>query len=125
MMSNNGTQKILVIDDSATNVVLLDAILRKEGYEVITSLTAKEGLKYVSSMNPDLILLDLLMPEVSGFDFMKTFNKMEKKKDVPVIIVSAVGTSENKQLSKELGAVNFINKPVDIPALINLIKTTI
>lgn len=124
-MSNNGTQKILVIDDSATNVVLLDAILRKEGYEVITSLTAKEGLKYVSSMNPDLILLDLLMPEVSGFDFMKTFNKMEKKKDVPVIIVSAVGTSENKQLSKELGAVNFINKPVDIPALINLIKTTI
>ncbi len=124
-MSNNGTQKILVIDDSATNVVLLDAILRKEGYEVITSLTAKEGLKYVSSINPDLILLDLLMPEVSGFDFMKTFNKMEKKKDVPVIIVSAVGTSENKQLSKELGAVNFINKPVDIPALINLIKTTI
>ena len=124
-MSNNGTQKILVIDDSATNVVLLDAILQKEGYEVITSLTAKEGLKYVSSMNPDLILLDLLMPEVSGFDFMKTFNKMEKTKDVPVIIVSAVGTSENKQLSKELGAVNFINKPVDIPALINLIKTTI
>ncbi len=118
-------EKILVIDDSSTNIVLLDALLQREGYEVITSLGAKEGLKYVESLKPDLILLDLLMPEVNGFDFMKSFNKMDIDKDIPVIIVSAVGTSENKKISKELGAANFINKPVDIPALINLIQNTL
>lgn len=120
-----GKQKVLVVDDSSTNVVLLDAILNKEGYEVITSLSAKEGLKYISTMDPDLVLLDLLMPEVSGFDFMKTYNDMEKKRKIPVIVVSAVGTPENKKLSKELGAVSFINKPVDISELMNLIKQTI
>jgi len=118
-------EKILVIDDSSTNIVLLDALLQREGYEVITSLGAKEGLKYVENLKPDLILLDLLMPEVSGFDFMKSFNQMDNDKDIPVIIVSAVGTSENRKISKELGAANFINKPVDIPALLNLIKNTL
>lgn len=118
-------KKILVIDDSSTNIVLLDALLQREGYEVITSLGATEGLKYVKNLKPDLILLDLLMPEVNGFDFMKSFNEMDNDKDIPVIIVSAVGTSENKKISKELGATNFINKPVDIPALLNLIKNTL
>ncbi|RLD34459.1 MAG: response regulator [Bacteroidetes bacterium] len=120
-----GKQKVLVVDDSSTNVVLLDAILNNAGYEVITSLSAKEGLKYITSMDPDLVLLDLLMPEVSGFDFMKTYNEMNKKRKIPVIVVSAVGTPENKKLSKELGAVSFINKPVDIPELLNLIKQTL
>lgn len=118
-------KKVLVVDDSSTNVVLLDAILHKEGFEVITSLSAKEGLKYITSMDPDLVLLDLLMPEVSGFDFMKIYNAMDKKRKIPVIVVSAVGTPENKKLSKELGAVSFINKPVDIPELLNLIKQTL
>jgi len=124
-MGSNKKSKILVVDDSSTNIVLLDAILQREGYEVITALNAKEGLKYVKNQNPDLILLDLLMPEVNGFDFMETYNKMEKTRKVPVIIVSAVGTSENKQYSMELGAVSFINKPVDIPSLLNLIKNTL
>ncbi|MDX2442900.1 MAG: response regulator [Bacteroidales bacterium] len=124
-MDSQVRQKILVVDDSSTNVVLLEAILQREGYEVISSLHAKEGLKYVNSMDPDLILLDLLMPEISGFDFMKTYNDMNKKRKIPVIVVSAVGTRENIKLSKELGAVSFINKPVDIPALLNLINNTI
>ena len=124
-MGSKKKSKILVVDDSSTNVVLLDAILQREGYEVITALNAKEGLKYVKSQNPDLILLDLLMPEVNGFDFMATYNDMEKSRKVPVIIVSAVGTTENKQYSMELGAVSFINKPVDIPSLLNLINNTL
>ena len=124
-MNAPNMEKILVIDDSSTNIVLLDALLQREGYEVITSLGAIEGLKYVENLKPDLILLDLLMPEVNGFDFMKSFNQMDNSENIPVIIVSAVGTSENKKISKELGATNFINKPVDIPALLNLIKNTL
>jgi len=124
-MEQSVRKKILVVDDSSTNVVLLDAVLQRENFDVITSLNAKEGLKYVETMNPDLILLDLLMPEVNGFEFMKSLHTMEKRKDIPVIIVSAVGTSENKQISKKLGAINFINKPVDISSLINMIHNTL
>jgi len=124
-MIGPGNKKILVVDDSSTNVILLEALLQREGSEVITSLNAKEGLKYVRKLNPDLILLDLLMPEVNGFEFMENLHKMEIQKEIPVIIVSAVGTSENKQISKELGAVNFMSKPVDIPSLINMIHNTL
>ena len=124
-MTGSGKKKVLVVDDSATNVILLEALLQREGFEVITSLTAKEGLKYVENLKPDLILLDLLMPEVNGFEFMESLHTMEDFKEIPVIIVSAVGTSENKQISKELGAINFINKPVDIPSLINMIHNTL
>lgn len=124
-MIGPGNKKILVVDDSSTNVILLEALLQREGFEVITSLNAKEGLKYVRKLNPDLILLDLLMPEVNGFEFMENLHKMEIQKEIPVIIVSAVGTSENKQISKELGAVNFMSKPVDIPSLINMIHNTL
>ena len=85
-MGSNKKSKILVVDDSSTNIVLLDAILQREGFEVITALNAKEGLKYVKSHNPDLILLDLLMPEVNGFDFMETYNKMEKTRKESILI---------------------------------------
>ena len=124
-MAGSEKKKILVVDDSSTNVILLDALLQREGFEVITSLTAKEGLKYVKNLKPNLILLDLLMPEVNGFEFMESLHKMKDSKEIPVIIVSAVGTSENKQISRELGAINFINKPVDIPSLMNMIHNTL
>jgi len=61
---------ILIVDDSTTNQVLLEAILQEEGYETVTAFGAKEAFKLIEKHRPKLILLDLLMPEVSGFDFL-------------------------------------------------------
>jgi len=115
-------EKILVIDDSSTNVVLLNAVLLQYGYEVITAFSAKEAFRLLEKESPDLILLDLLMPEISGFDFLGEIKKKKKLKNIPVVIVSAVGSKENVSLTQELGAVSFINKPVNIEELLNTVS---
>ena len=114
-------KKILAIDDSSTNIVLLNAVLVQHGYEVITAFSAKEAFKLLEKESPDLILLDLLMPEISGIDFLEHIKKEKKLKDIPVVIVSAVGSKENISLTRELGAVSFISKPVDINELTNTV----
>ncbi len=115
-------KKILVIDDSSTNIVLLNAVLLQHDYEVITAFSAKEAFRLLESEMPDLILLDLLMPEISGIDFLEKIKKQKNHRDIPVIIVSAVGSQENISLTRELGAVSFISKPVNIDELIGQVS---
>jgi two-component system, cell cycle response regulator DivK len=113
---------ILIVDDSTTNQVLLEAILQEEGYETVTAFGAKEAFRLMEKSKPELILLDLLMPEVSGFDFLKEVKARPNTADIPVVIVSAVGTHENIQLCKQLGAVEFFSKPIEISVLVNTVK---
>ncbi len=115
---SNKTQKVLVIDDSTTNVVLLEAILQSKGYGILTALSAREGMEIIRKERPALILLDLLMPEVSGYEFLETINKDPENSKIPVIAVSAVTDQENKDRTMKLGAVDFIEKPVEINNLI-------
>lgn len=114
--------RILVIDDSTTNLVLLDALLKKEGYQVDTALSAREGMKMVQENKPDLIFLDILMPEATGFDFLESINEHKAAEEIPVIIVTAVGNEENMLKASEMGAVDFISKPVDIDHLLHLVR---
>lgn len=115
---SNKAQKVLVIDDSTTNVVLLEAILQSKGYGIQTALSAEEGMAIIRKDRPALILLDLLMPEVSGYDFLEAIHKDPKISDIPVIAVSAVTDRENKERTMKLGAVDFIEKPVEINKLV-------
>jgi CheY-like chemotaxis protein len=75
---NNNQPLILVVDDSTTNVVLLEAILDEKGYRIETALNAKEAYAIIAQQIPDLILLDLLMPKISGFDFLAQIRSNEK-----------------------------------------------
>ncbi|MDX9847622.1 MAG: response regulator [Tenuifilaceae bacterium] len=113
---------ILIVDDSTTNQVLLEAILQEEGYETITAFGAKEAFRIIERNKPELILLDLLMPEVSGFEFLKQIKAKPTTADIPVIVVSAVGSNENVELTKQLGAVEFFSKPINISVLVNTVK---
>lgn len=113
---------ILIVDDSTTNQVLLEAILQEEGYSTITAFGAKEAFKLIEKEKPELILLDLLMPEVSGFDFLRKVKANPKTSDIAVVVVSAVGSPENISLCKSLGAAEFFSKPIDISILIDTVK---
>lgn len=106
--------RILVVDDSSTNIVLLEAILNGQGYQIETAQSVKEAYLIIKKEPINLILLDLLMPRISGYDFLKEIKSNEATKDIPVIIVSAVADPENRKKSIELGAVDFVNKPIDI-----------
>jgi CheY-like chemotaxis protein len=113
---------ILVIDDSTTNVVLMDAVLSDKGYQIETAMTAEEAYMRIERQVPDLILLDLLMPKVSGFDFLEKLRQQEKTRNTPVIIVSALTDDENVQKIKKLGTVDFLRKPVDIQYLVDRVR---
>jgi two-component system cell cycle response regulator DivK len=114
---------ILVIDDSTTNIVLLEAILAEKGYLIETALNAKEAFMRIEKQVPDLILLDLLMPKVSGFDFLEKLRKDEKTKKTPVIVISAITTDdENTRKIKDLETVDFIRKPIDIQYLVTRVE---
>jgi CheY-like chemotaxis protein len=114
---------ILVIDDSTTNIVLLEAILTQKGYQIETALNAKEAYARIEKQIPDLILLDLLMPKVSGFDFLEQLRKDEITRKTPVIVISAITTDdESKRKINELGTVDFIRKPIDIQYLVNRVE---
>ncbi len=110
----------MVIDDSTTNIVLLEAILTEKGYLIETALNAKDAFMRIEKQVPDLILLDLLMPKVSGFEFLDQLRKDEKTKNTPVIVISAINTDdENRQKIEKLEAVAFLRKPIDIQYLVS------
>lgn len=116
-------KNILIVDDSVTNVFLIESVLNEYGYGVMTALNAKEAQSKIEKSKPDLILLDLLMPQVSGFDFIKEIKQQEPYADIPVVVVSAVTDDDSITEILELGAVEYIKKPVVLTNLIEKIES--
>lgn len=124
-MEDKQDHKILVVDDSTTNVVLLEAILDEKGYQIETALNAKEAYAIIENESPDLILLDLLMPKISGFEFLEELRKNPKAKNTPVIVVSALADEENVEKILKMGAVDFIKKPIDLQYLVERVENVL
>jgi len=121
-MSNPSQTSILIVDDSTTNLVLLEAILQEEGYQTHTAFNAKEAFSIIDSKKPDLILLDLLMPQINGFNILEKLKSNQATAGIPVIVVSAVSTKENVDTCRNLGALDFFPKPIDIPTFLGKLK---
>lgn len=114
-------KKILIIDDSNTALVLMEYALKEAGYISLVASSVKEALKLIETQSPDLILLDLSMPEISGYDFLK--KKSELHIDhIPIVIVSAYDSVESIELTRNLGALDFISKPIRLDVMMNKIK---
>lgn len=124
-MTEKKDYTILVVDDSTTNVVLLEAILDEKGYQIETALNAKEAYNIIEKQTPDLILLDLLMPKISGFDFLKEIRKTAKTVNTPVIVVSALTDEENIEKIMSMGAVDFVKKPIDLQYLVDKVESVL
>ena len=113
---------ILVIDDSETNNLLLQATLESEGFQIETAVSAHKGWTMIYDKKPALILLDLLMPKVSGFQLLSKLKQHDKFKDIPVVIVSAVNDPETIKSLLGKGAVDFFTKPIDISKIVTRVK---
>jgi len=117
--------KILVIDDVSSNIDMLTNML-KETYSVITASNVKKALEFSKKENkPDLILLDIGMPEVDGYEMCRKLKESNYTKDIPVVFISSLGDSEEDKRSIEYGAADSITKPIDKNILLNKIKTQI
>ena len=125
-MSRNPNQaSILLVDDSTTNIALLEAIFEEKGYQIIKAQSISDALSSISRRIPDLILLDLLFPKVSGFDFFEHLQKNEETRHIPVIVISALSDKESENRALKMGAVDFISKPIDIAYLAQKVESVL
>lgn len=118
-MSEKG-QSILIVDDSNTNLVLLEAVLEEKGWIIQTARSARQAMKMIQEEKPGLILLDLLMPVVDGQQMLNDLKSDTQLRDIPVIVVSAVTDPKISEKCLEKGAAYYMTKPVKIERLIEL-----
>ncbi len=112
-MNKLGPAKILIIDDEERNVKLLGAFLRAEGYATLSAPNGRDGLAEALHKKPDLILLDVMMAEMDGFETVAWLKGDPRTKNVPVIMVTALDDRDSKMRALEFGAEDFLTKPVD------------
>ena len=103
-------KKILIIEDEEIIVDLLQRKLTNEGYEISVARNGEEGLKMIKEERPDLVLLDIIMPKMSGFQVMEEMNKEESLKEIPVIIISNSGQPVEIGRAQQLGAKDWLIK---------------
>jgi len=115
-------KKILVIDDLPENVFMLQDRLEHDGYEVITAYDGRTGIEKAASEMPDLILLDVMMPEITGIEVCKTLVQNSVTQSIPIILVTAKSGAEDTKEGLEAGAFDYIKKPfnrIELLARIN------
>lgn len=112
-MSSQGQAQILVVDDEAHNVKLLEALLHAEGYATHSAFSGKEALRMAQSIVPDLVLLDIMMPEMDGFETVTRLKSDPRTQPIPVIMVTALEDRDSKLRALQAGAEEFLTKPVD------------
>jgi putative two-component system response regulator len=104
---------ILVVDDQIQNIELLEAYLVPQGYEIVTATRGEEGLEKIAGNQIDLILLDVLMPGMDGFEFTRKVRQDNKNRLLPIILVTALKETEDRVKGIEAGCDDFLSKPVD------------
>jgi len=118
----NGAKRILVVDDDPTTIKVISHFLQKENYQVSTSLSGVEGLKKAFQEVPDLILLDIMMPDLNGFQFLSIYRKTKENAQIPVVILSSLSEEADILKGLEIGAVDYITKPFSPQLLMAKIK---
>jgi two-component system, sensor histidine kinase and response regulator len=115
--------KILVVDDQPINVQLLKRKLEREGMTVVTSYSGREALDLVKADKPDLILLDVMMPEMDGIEVCQRLQSETETKSIPIIFITARTSKEGKLEGLGVGAVDYITKPIDLDETLARVQT--
>jgi len=118
--------KIMLVDDEPINTDVLQSYLEGEGYtNFVTTTDSKLAIGTMRQEKPDVILLDLMMPDVSGFDILRTMRKDETLKQIPVVILTSSDDAETKLKALQYGAMDFLAKPVDASELALRLRNTL
>ncbi len=115
--------RVLVVDDIAINVRLLEAKLSAEYYDVITADSGQEALRMIKTEEPDIVLLDVMMPEMDGFEVCERIKADPETRHIPVIMVTALNEQRDRVRGLEAGADDFLTKPVNDTALFARLKS--
>ena len=122
MSPDNTRYKLLAVDDEQRMVRFIQLNLEQDGFEVITAYNGKDALEQVRTQLPDLILLDIMMPDINGFEVLKKIREVNK---VPVIMLTAKGEEDDRIQGLELGADDYITKPFSPRELVSRIRAVL
>lgn len=114
--------KILVVDDDVTMTNLLKALMTMEGHQPTTVNESTKAIEIAATINPDLITLDLMMPDLTGFELCDLLHTDPRFVNIPILIVSARDDSESKEKAKAAGARDYLTKPFGVDQLLEKIR---
>lgn len=115
-------KQILIVDDEPVWLKVLTQLLQMKGYTVKEAASGADALNTLKSYEPDLILLDVRMPDMNGFDLLDHIKKLPKLASKPVVFVSAMDDFHAKKVARELGAADYILKPIDETEVNNVLE---
>ena len=116
-------EKVLIVDDNATNLQVLFQTLDGRGYNLLVAKNGETALKIAEKAKPDLILLDIMMPDIDGYEVCRRLKEDPATADTPVIFLSALGDTKDKVMGLDLGAVDYITKPFQPEEVIARVNT--
>jgi len=116
-------KKILLVDDSATTLMMEQMVLRGQSYDIVTAKNGREAVAVAASEQPDLILLDVVMPEMNGFEACRLIRMHEATKSVPIIMVTTKGEEQNVETGFESGCSDYITKPINGAELLTKVRS--
>src|SRR5262245_18568844 len=119
----NQQASILVVDDQAPNRKLLADLLTRSGYRVETATGGHEALDKIRALQPDLVLLDVVMPDLSGYEVCKALRADPATGVLPVVMVTALGPAQERVKGLEAGADDFLSKPINVPELLARVRS--
>src|SRR6478752_3027976 len=104
--------RVLVVDDNFVNVKLLEELLKSASYEVATAMSGEAALEKVVQSRPDIVLLDVMMPDMDGYEVCRRIRQNKKTARVPVIMITALDKPGDREMGLAAGANDFLSKPV-------------
>ncbi len=121
-MSTSTNARVLIIDDDATVVKLAGSILSSSGYQVISSTDAPVGLEMAMKEKIDLIVLDVMLPVINGFNICRLLKSQEKYKKIPIVLLTSRDEEEDRKIGLQVGADAYITKPLNRENFLNIIN---
>jgi DNA-binding response OmpR family regulator len=115
-------KKILLVDDSRTMLLIEEMILKKGPYDIVMAQDGSEGLTRATAERPDLILMDLVMPGMNGLEAVRELRRRDTTRNIPVIMVTTRGETENIEAGFQSGCNDYLTKPIDSGALLAKVR---
>lgn len=115
-------KKILIIDDSKTSLLLFESVFSGTGIDVFSEIDSNVAIQKIKSIQPDLIVLDLMMPDIDGFHLLEIIKKDQDICNIPVIILSAIHESNSIKKALQSGADKYIKKPMNVNEVLTAVN---
>ena len=116
-------KKILIVDDEADIIEILQFVLEAQGYECITAMDGEEGLRLAKELLSDLIILDVMMPKINGYKISRLLKYDAKYKNIPILMITARSQEEDKNIGEETGVDEYITKPFQVDYVLQKVKS--